>query len=412
MRKGARNMRKNVTFALLVCGACLAACCAVFLAGCGSLHKFDYTEVEQDTKSKLATASVLSNDELYQRAKEEMANTQMNVYSSTSLADVALENFTSQYPALAGKVVFHDLDDESTYPQLVQEIEQGSKNVDLLLSHSDLVSELTGTNAAYNYFPISCKGKVNTEYQMPTAFMYSSSLFMYNKANGSIDLDNIWALTEPEWQGRILMKNPTTEQVNMDFLSMLTSSQWTKNLEEAYFDYYGQAWAQGEYDTIAHQWTAEFLTNCDFSIAENSEIVKELVNSNEQKIALVTYNKLRKLSSEERENIGIFALEKDMNGFGGFAFGTYATVISQSNCPYTCALFINYILSEQGFSGEGTWNTYCGYYSTNNMIEKSALANDYNFDYWEDKLVIEDFDYLKNKTVEIRQFVQECMSGL
>ena len=72
----------------------------------------------------------------------------------------------------------------------------------------------------------------------------------------------------------------------------------------------------------------------------------------------------------------------------------YATVCKDTECPYTCALFINYLLSEEGFAGEKSWNSSQGYYSPNTSIQKPEGLEDKPFEYWQDKLVLEDLDYL------------------
>ncbi len=380
---------------------------AVLLTGCSALRKLDFTDAEQDTKSRLVTASVLSEEELYARAKEELKHSEMHVYSSTTITEDVVENFMKEYPDLAGKVVYNDMDDESEYPRLVKEIENGAGGIDLLISHSDLVNELTASGNAYNYFPQVYEDEIDSAYRMPTAFMYSSTLFMYNASNGPVELTNVWALTEPEWAGKIIMKNPKAEQVNMNFFSMLTSPQWIERLKTAYLNYYGKAWTSKVYDNIAHEWINGFIKNCEFSDGSNSEIMRELVSTDETKIALVGFSKLRKLTVEERANIGIFALEDAIDGFGGFAFGTYATVIHNSECPYACALFINYILSFQGFAGENAWNHYYGYYSTNKTVGKRVDINDCSFTFWEDILVIEDPNYINSQSESAVTFIDE-----
>ncbi len=391
--------------------ACALLVLSLCLAGCSAIHERDFDKVEQDTKSEPVSASVLSDKELYTRAKKETQNAEVNIYSSTTVTEKVVNNFMEKYPEFEGRIIYHEMGDESTYPGLVQSIESGSSEVDLLISHSDLVDELTDAGLAYNYFPLSYCDVVDDEYQMPTAFMLSSTLFMCNSSLGEINIGNVWELTEPEWAGRILMKNPLDEQVNMNFFSMMSSPECTERLRSAYKSYYGYDWQSGNYKTIADEWVFGFIANCDFSYGSNSDIMEQLAGSTESKIALVGYSKLRKLSSEERSNITVCALKGDIEGFCGFAFGTYATVARDTLCPYTCALFINYILNEEGFSGEGAWNNYSGYYSTNEAVDKETTSGDMNLDFWADKLVIEDSDYLYIQNSKIEDFTRSCIEA-
>ena len=405
-------MKKRLKLLSILC------LCAFFLTAC-SLHDYDFSGLAQDTRSRLATAAVLSDADLYTRAKEEIVqNEVLDIYSTTSVTEAVVENFVQKYPALKGYVFYHSLENEGGYDDLISGIEAGGSGVDLLISHSDLVETLTSENLAYNYFPFSYKDKVEADYQIPTAFMYSSTIFLYNKALGVPDVHNIWALTEDIWRGKIIMKDPRNEQVNENFLYMLTTPQWTERLSAAYLDYYGVEWSSGTYTMIAHEWITKFIANCDFSGESSVNVMRGLIDTDEQKIALVGYSKVRKLTAEERKNIGLLAFDANMEGFAGFAFGTYVTVTHDSDCPYTAALFINYILSDEGFSGPGAWNNYVGYHSTNTDIMKATEASTktseqsaYSVSGLEDYIVLEDPAFLKNQNDETARVIEEALSG-
>ena len=83
----------------------------------------------------------------------------------------------------------------------------------------------------------------------------------------------------------------------------------------------------------------------------------------------------------------------------------YATVCKDTECPYTCALFINYLLSEDGFAGEKSWNSNQGYYYPNTSIKKPEGLMDEPFEYWQDNLVLEDMDYLYEHYIDVYEFI-------
>ena len=91
-------------------------------------------------------------------------------------------------------------------------------------------------------------------------------------------------------------------------------------------------------------------------------------------------------------------------------FAVYATVANNTDCPYTCALFINYLLSEEGFSGNGSWNNYSGYYSANTDVHKPEEIDDRDFRFWEENLVIEDSDYIEDNIENVREFVEKNLN--
>ena len=82
-------------------------------------------------------------------------------------------------------------------------------------------------------------------------------------------------------------------------------------------------------------------------------------------MGVFVFSKLRKVADEDRPNLSVLQFENDVDCFSGFMYNIYATVCSDTDCPYTCALFINWLLSEEGFAGEKSWNSSQGYYSPN-----------------------------------------------
>ena len=77
----------------------------------------------ETVEEALAAAASMTNEELYAKAQKEMAaGAQLNFYSTTSFAEKAAENFMTDYPALAGKIVYAEIDDGETYTILTNTI--------------------------------------------------------------------------------------------------------------------------------------------------------------------------------------------------------------------------------------------------------------------------------------------------
>ena len=102
----------------------------------------------------LAAAASMSNEELYEKAKAEMAaGAQLNFYSTTSFAEKAAANFMADYPELADKVVYAEIDDGATYTILTNTIGSGVKNAaDMALCQNgpDLKTNLLEDVLAFN----------------------------------------------------------------------------------------------------------------------------------------------------------------------------------------------------------------------------------------------------------------------
>ena len=357
----------------------------------------------------LAAAAKMTNEELYEKAKAEMAaGAQLNFYSTTSFAEKAAANFMADYPELDGKVVYAEIDDVETYTILTNTIGSGVKDsADMALTQNgpDLKTYLLDEGLTLTYFPDALKDVVFEAEQEPAVVTYVNSLFIYHNGEGSINFTNVWELTEEQWKDRIFFKDPTNETVNINFLIMLTSEKWNARLEEAYEARYGKAWEAGKFESAALEWIDGFLANVNYTYTSASKMAAGIASGAPGNMGLFVFSKLRKVDEADRGNLTVVQFENEVEGFSGFMYPIYATVCKDTECPYTCALFINYLLSEQGFAGPKSWNSSQGYYSPNKTIAKPEGIEDEPYEYWSDRLVIEDLEYIDEHYIDVYEFI-------
>ena len=352
----------------------------------------------EPVQDALASAAQMTNEELYAKAQEEIAaGAQLNFYSTTSFAEKAASNFEEAYPALAGKIIYAEIDDGETYTKLTNQIGSGVKDspdMALVQNGPDLKVNLLDDELSYNYFPAALADAVPAAYQEPTVVTFINSLMIYHNGNGSVGVSNVWQLVEEEWKNRVFFKDPTNETVNLNFLIMLTSPEWTEKLEKAYEARYGKPWAPGEFQSAAYEWIDGFLKNVNYTFTSASKIATGIASGAPGNMGIFVFSKLRKVADEDRPNLTVLQFENDVDCFSGFMYNVYATVCSDTDCPYTCALFINWLLSEEGFAGPKSWNSSQGYYSPNTTIAKPDDIQDESYIYWDGKLVFEDLNYI------------------
>lgn len=357
----------------------------------------------------------MSNEELYAKAQEEMnAGVQLDFYSTTSFAEKAAANFMADYPALDGKVIYAEIDDGETYSKLSSIIGSGVKNsadMGLTQNGADLKTYLLDEGKAYSYFPDSMKSVVPEQYQSPAVVTFINSLFIYNNKTGSINFNNVWQLTEAEWKDKVFFKDPTNETVNINFLIQLTSPEWTERMEKAYEAQYGKAWEAGEYESASYEWIDKFLKNVNYTYTSASKMATGIASGAGGNLGLFVFSKLRKVDEADRGNLTVRQFEEPIEGFAGFMYSIYATVFSDTDCPYTCALFINYLLDEAGFAGPKSWNSSQGYYSPNTSIEKPDDIEDEAYSYWAECLVVEDQEFIYDNYAKVYEFISVRVGG-
>lgn len=386
-------MKKAIAMVLI-----LSVCLSVFAAGSKEVES---AKGLSSVEAALRSAEKMSNEQLYELAKQESGS--LKVYSTTSLCGTAAELFMAKYPGL--KVAYSSVGETDMFTKLETEIGTAADGADMaLLQNAYLMqSLLIDEGSLLNYFPQMYKDVIPAEYQSPTAMLLVNKLFMWNNTGGDIGLDNIWQLAEPEYKGKIYFKDPNTEPVGMNFLIMLTSPEWNAKIEAAYKDLYGKAWTQtnNKLPSAAHEWIDKFLANCSFEYTADGGIATGLTNGGPGNVGLFVFSKLRG-NAAAREKLSVAA---DLNCFAGFMYPTYAQVCKDTDMPYTSALFINFILSEEG-SSPWTNEGVMGNYSVNTSIPlRDGTGIDHEVDYWLERCVVEDGQYLASVYADVFEFI-------
>ena len=352
-----------------------------------------------DVADIVAAAADLTHDELVEKALAETGT--FVVAGTTSRITTAAEAFAELYGIEINSTNLKDL-------EIYTKLESESIDMVMIQDGAQLLDAIDA-GIVINYVPASVKADVSEEDQYPLAHQFTNKLFIYNNLGDDVPaIHNVWELTDPSMKERIIFKSPTGEQVNMNFLIMLTSEKWSKKLEEAYKAWKGEDIDLGDYPTAGHKWIAEFLPNCQFGKSDTNiaeEISQETAAG---KIGLFVLSKLRS-SSVLSDNLTPAQYAASAEGytvepFSGFMYPIYAMVSANANRPYTAMLFIEYVMTAEGFA---PWGKSIGAYSGNSAIPEKE--GDLPLSVWKDTLVVEDPEYiLDNFEVEdfVRQYLQ------
>lgn len=389
------------------------------LAGCGGKAK-------SETEKIVEEASKMTYAELVEKAKEEIGDNTLQTYGNSSQLAKALEAFTT---ATGIKTNNTKKGDAETYTELGQAFASNKYVADMVLLQdgNKLQNEMLNYDYLVNYLPKDHKDNIAKDDQEPLAAVYLNKVFMYNNTNydgtnadtataGSLKnyLTNVWQLAGTSAdEGHIhntSFKTPSNENVNMNFLVMLTSKEWVKKLESAYKAFYGKDYVkEDKYENIGYKWIAEFLTNTQAHSSDGTAC-KDVAQGVGGSMALVNLNKNKDCKEEgvakqDKKNLTYPAMEEGDNllGFGGFCYKMYALVADNAKYPYTACAFINYLLSADGFGA--AWGAKDGYYSANSTA--AIASTDKALSWWKERLVIEDPEYVASNYRDVYQFVQQ-----
>lgn len=358
-----------------------------------------------DTAAIVEEGAALTHDELVEKALAEEGT--FIVYGNTSRIADAAEAFGALYGITCEP---NNLKDAEIYTKLDAEATGSVKGADMVMIQD-------GSNLTYaiedgiliNYVPASVADTLDDADKLPLVHQYINKLFIYNNMGENVPaIKNVWELTDESLKGNVIFKSPADEQVNMNFLTMLTSDTWSEKLAEAYKSWKGEEIDLGEYKNAGYKWIAEFLANCTF-IKSDTTIAEEVSQETAAgKIGLFVLSKLRS-SSVLTDNLTVAQYDASANGyaiepFAGFMYPMYALVTGSATRPYTAMLFIEYLMTADGFK---PWGKSIGAYSPSSAITPNE--GDLGIDTWKQTLVIEDAEFLLDNKTEVTDFVNKYL---
>ena len=352
-----------------------------------------------DVASDVEAGQGMDHDMLAEKAMAESGP--FVVYGNTSRISTAAENFAALYNI---PVESNNLKDQEIYTKLRNESGSGAADMVMIQDGAQLTDAID-EGLVLNFVPASVKDTLEKGDQEPAlVHQYINKLFIYNNLGDSVPaVHNVWELTDPAMKGNVIFKNPETEKVNMNFLIMCTKPEWADKLAEAYRDWKGTDIDLGNYENAGYKWVAEFLGNVIFGKSDTSIAEEVSQNTASGKIGLFTLSKLRS-SSVLTENLTVAQYDAQKEGysvkpFSGFMYPMYTMVNTKATRPYTAMLFIEYLMSEQGFE---PWGKSIGAYSANPSFKVNE--GDLNIDVWKANLVMEDADYILD-SFEVEDFI-------
>ena len=385
-----------LVFALSACGG--TASKTDDSSGADTASKTDTTS-ETDSTAEKEEIPALSHDELVEKALAESGT--FVVYGNTSRITTAAEDFAALYNI---PVESNNLKDQEIYTKLRSE--EGSSAADMVMIQDGAqLMDAIEEGLVYNYVPDAVKDVLDESDQQPAlVHQFINKLFIYNNLGDNVPaVRNVWELTAPEMKGRVIFKNPETEKVNMNFLIMCTKPEWADRLAEAYKEWKGTDIDLGDYPNAGYKWVAEFLENVTFGKSDTSIAEEVSQDTAAGKIGLFVLSKLRS-SSVLTDNLTVAQYDASANGyaiepFAGFMYPMYTMVNTKATRPYTGMLFIEYLMTQDGFK---PWGKSIGAYSPDPAI--AVNEGDLAIDVWKSTLVMEDAAYILD-SFEVEDFI-------
>ena len=363
------------------------------LTSCGTKEK-----TQTPTGGETTTDTPQTHEELVAAAK---AEGKLVVYSNTSRISGAAEKFQEKYGIT---VEASNLKDGELIEKVSREVSGNITGANLVLIQDSgrVQGQLINPGYLVNYVPDSLKDVIPEEYHNPLAFQFVNKVFIYNNEHTDEDvITNVWQLTDPEWHGKVQFKDPNQEGVNSNFLTMITSKEWSDKLADAYEKHYGKP-IELTTENAGYEWMKAFfgnglvLGNSDTTISENVGIRGQA----DTRLGLFVYSKTR---YDESKNLTLRALT-EVYPFSGFYYPIFLQQTANAKNVNAAKLMTEFLMTEEGFQ---PWSKDVGSYSGNPTIPVND--DDHPLSFWAERLILEDPVYLYENRAKVEEFYTQII---
>ncbi|WP_071440972.1 ABC transporter substrate-binding protein [Traorella massiliensis] len=394
-------------FLTMFCSLCL---CLGMATGCSSTTD----DTPTDDTNETGEIDQTTFEELLEAGKEN--GKKVTVYSTHSVVVSACEAFKNKFD-LDVEFECTQIGDTDQITQVATEVSTGAAGADIIFIQDGarVLTDLVDEGYVVNWYNQEIYDAVGEEQAEPLlVWDYCNKVFIYNTDNVAEDeINNIWYVTDEKYAGTVMMKDPFTEGVNMDFLTVVTSDENAALLEEAYKEYYGEDLVlDDDCPNAGYQWIKMLYNNGLVVGTSDGDMAQSIGAEGQTKpwSGLITLNKYVK-NLEIGYKLGYTS---DVTPFAGFIYPIYGLLTSNADNPEMAKAFLCWLYTEDGWFGDGetTLNdgsVYVGMtgrqgdYSANTSL--GVADGDQELSVWKDILIVEDPEYAAEHRADVEDFI-------
>ncbi|MDO4332673.1 MAG: ABC transporter substrate-binding protein [Eubacteriales bacterium] len=336
-----------------------------------------------------------SYDDLVAAAKEEGS---LVFYGANSYLQDAADRFAEEFGL---KVEFTQLGETEMIEKITSECQAGAVNADLVCAQDTyrVMAELVDTGYAMNWSNSRIGEIVGDDDCTSLIWYYDTKSFMYgSELVGEGWLTNLWRITDPEYKGLFTMKDPSSEGVNFDMLTMLTSDEYASKLADAYEAYYGE---EITLTTENAGWEfVKMLFENDVLLTTSDSTCATTIGALGMTDTWIGYFSTQRYDTQEDKGIKLSYDLSTCSPVGGYAYPVYSIILNGCNHPNAAKLFTEWLLSENG------WAAFEDYYGGFSANPANVHATEYSFDDVKDYIVLDDPDYLVEHRADMEDFIE------
>lgn len=288
------------------------------------------------------TDAEYSLDKLIEAAKKEDPIT---VVDATGKIKVMAQKFTEKYGV---KATGEKMSASNQEEILVREAQARNVRHDVfnMSNLPDVTAQFLPQGIAVSWMPPDLKEETPTEYQHPAITSLNAWVWVYNPAvyGDTCPVNNMWALTDPKWKGKISIPDPLLRNETMFWFNQIADNADTK-MKEAYEAYFGKP-LEAKESTATAEWVERFAAN-KVKVQKSDTDVGPIVGASTAENPVIGFVSAAIFSHAKHENFPL-AVCKEMTPWIGQLTPRVAVIAAGTKSPNASKLFVHYMMSAEG----------------------------------------------------------------
>jgi iron(III) transport system substrate-binding protein len=280
-------------------------------------------------------------DDVVAKAKQEG---EVVVYSSSGRIAKLVDSFNALYPEIT--LTLFDLGSVKSVEKTIREQDAGIFNADIVTTGNSgqVIHEMLNKNRIFNYVPQQYMDRIPPENRDPLLIRVNEAMVVFYNREAYPDgppVKNIWELTEPDFKGRVGIKNPMSSGSTL--MGVATLVQHPEEMAAAYKRYKGEdiVLSEGVPDA-GYEFVARLLKN-DLVIFKSGSKLAGASGKKGQDKPLLAFANMTYIARNDSDDYANVILS-DLDPVSKLVYPTYTAIARQAPHPNAAKVLTAYLL--------------------------------------------------------------------
>lgn len=270
----------------------------------------------------------------------------ITAYASTGKIKTSAEAFTEKYGI---EVIGSKVPSSAQIEMLIREAQSENIVGDVIVSAdaAATLAEVVPSGIVISWVPPDLADTIPEDSRDPLVVYRDPAVWTYNSERyDTCPVDNIWALTDPEWNRKVALGDPLNKPGYLDWFNQM-ETHWDQSVADAYEAHYGMALDTGAQSATA-SWVEALASNSPL-LTDSDSAAAEAIGTPGQDdpfMGLVSTAKYRDTVD------GKLAMKicEDIKPYIGYANPNFGLISAGTDSPNLARLFIRFMMTDEGVS--------------------------------------------------------------